>query len=68
MMNELLRGPITCAMAVTDDFYKNYTGGIYIDTTGTTDLDHDISIYGWGVENGTAYWVARNSWGTYWGE
>jgi cathepsin X len=69
MMNEIYqRGPITCAMAVTQAFV-NYTGGIFVDTTGRTNLDHDISIVGFGVDtNGTKYWIGRNSWGSYWGE
>ena len=24
-------------------------------------LDHEVSIAGWGVENGTKYWIGRNS-------
>jgi len=32
------------------------------------ELDHDISVVGWGIEDGTKYWLIRNSWGTYWGE
>ena len=67
MINEILqRGPITCAIAVTQDLI-NYTGGIFVDKTGTKELDHDISVTGWGEENGTKFWVIRNSWGSYWG-
>jgi cathepsin X len=68
MMNEIYqRGPIVCEIAVTDQLL-NYTGGIFVDRTGRKALDHDVSITGWGEENGTKYWIARNSWGSYWGE
>ena len=62
------KGPIACGIAVPQDFYKNYTGGVYRDTTGNKDIVHDISIVGYGVENGTKYWLGRNSWGETWGE
>ncbi|VDM78559.1 unnamed protein product [Strongylus vulgaris] len=29
---------------------------------------HAIKIIGWGVENGTPYWLIANSWNTDWGE
>ena len=69
MIQELFqRGPIVCAMAVTLEFFHNYTGGIYEDTTGYLDLNHDVSVVGYGEENGQKYWLVRNSWGTFWGE
>jgi cathepsin X len=68
MMQEIYqRGPIACGIAVPDSL-ENYTGGIYEDTTGDTNIVHDISVVGYGVENGTKYWVVRNSWGTHYGE
>ena len=68
MMQEIYqRGPIACGVAVPAAL-ENYTGGIFIDKTNDTDLVHDISVIGYGVENGTKYWTVRNSWGTHFGE
>eukprot|EP00828_Plagiopyla_frontata_P014121 TRINITY_DN1861_c0_g1_i4.p1 TRINITY_DN1861_c0_g1~~TRINITY_DN1861_c0_g1_i4.p1 ORF type:complete len:405 (+),score=48.83 TRINITY_DN1861_c0_g1_i4:51-1265(+) len=68
MMSEIYqRGPITCGVSVPESL-ENYTGGILYDHTNNTDISHDISVVGWGEENGTKYWRVRNSWGTPWGE
>ncbi|KAF8056242.1 cpz-1 [Scenedesmus sp. PABB004] len=69
----LARGPITCGIACPDDFTYAYhsgkRGGVYVDKSGDTELDHDIEVVGWGEEEGgLKYWIARNSWGSYWGE
>ena len=68
MMQEIYqRGPIACGVAVPESL-EEYKGGIYEDKTGDQNIVHDISVVGWGVENGKKYWTVRNSWGTQWGE
>jgi len=69
MMQEIFqRGPIACGVAVPDSL-ETYTGGIYQDTTGDTEIVHDISVTGFGVDDkGVKYWTVRNSWGSHWGE
>ena len=62
------RGPIGCGLCVTPAF-EAYSGGLFNDTTGCTEQDHEISIAGYGeTPDGRKYWIGRNSWGTYWGE
>jgi cathepsin X len=67
MMAELSRGPIACGIAVTKEF-ERYTGGIFRDTTNATDIDHIISVVGYGEEEGAKVWYSRNSWSMAWGE
>ena len=63
-------GPIECGIESTEKFDTTYTGGIYEELIENPEINHSISVIGWGVEESTGieYWIGRNSWGTYWGE
>lgn len=62
-------GPITVSIAVTQGFEKFSGDGIFCDDTNATDVDHAVSVVGYGVNaTGAEYWLVRNSWGTYWGD
>lgn len=41
---------------------------VFDDEKASKKHDHVVSIVGWGLENGEEHWIARNSWGVYWGE
>lgn len=61
------RGPIGCGIQATPGFRK-YSSGIYSERLGMVTLNHEVSLTGWGLANDEAFWIGRNSWGTYWGE
>ena len=60
-------GPVTAAFTVYADF-PTYKSGVYKHTTGAELGGHAIKIIGWGVENGTKYWLVVNSWNETWGD
>jgi len=63
------RGPVACGVAVTNEFMQKYKGGVFEDTSGEKRIRHVVSLLGWGrTDDGSKYWIGRNSWGTYWGE
>jgi cathepsin X len=59
-------GPIACG--INANMILDYKGGILDVPNESQDIDHIISIVGWGYENKKQYWIVRNSWGEYWGE
>lgn len=60
-------GPVEGAFLVYADF-PTYKSGVYHHVTGEELGGHAIKILGWGVENGTPYWLCANSWNTDWGD
>jgi cathepsin B len=60
-------GTLNAAFAVYADFF-DYTTGVYWHKTGQLMGRHVVRVLGWGVENGTDYWLAANSWSTNWGD
>jgi len=60
-------GPIGCGIDATAAL-EAYTGGIFSQFLLLPQINHEVSVVGWGVENNEEYWIVRNSWGTYWGE
>jgi len=60
-------GSVEAAFSVYEDFL-NYKSGVYQHVHGSQLGGHAIKLIGWGVENGTKYWLAVNSWNEGWGD
>lgn len=59
------QGPLSTCFTVYDDFF-NYTSGVYTPTTASVAGGHCVSVVGYDDTGG--FWIAKNSWGTGWGE
>ncbi|XP_074600708.1 cathepsin B-like [Brevipalpus obovatus] len=68
MQTEIMtNGPVEADFDVYADFFS-YKSGVYIQKSQVLYGGHAIRILGWGIENGTDYWLVANSWGSDWGD
>ena len=58
-------GPLMIALNANP--LMHYNGGI-VNGNYYGHPNHGVVIVGWGEEDGTDYWIVRNSWGASWGE
>jgi cathepsin L len=63
-------GPVSVAIEADQACFQFYSGGILSDPTCGTQLDHGVTVVGYGTDSSTntPYWIVKNSWGTSWGE
>ncbi|KAF8686622.1 hypothetical protein HU200_043449 [Digitaria exilis] len=57
------------SVGVDGSTFQSYGGGIFPGDGCGTDITHAVTAVGYGVDqDGTQYWLLKNSWGTTWGE
>ncbi|KAK2973258.1 hypothetical protein RJ640_001914 [Escallonia rubra] len=60
--------PVAVAIDAGGYNFQLYSHGVFSGYCGTN-LNHGVAAVGYGVEeDGTKYWLVKNSWGTGWGE
>lgn len=68
LLEALAAGPVSISVTAGNFDFRFYRRGV-LKRCGrpSAKLDHGITLVGAGDENGQAYWIAKNSWGTGWG-
>ncbi|XP_075091946.1 zingipain-2-like [Nicotiana tabacum] len=74
LLQAVANQPISVGIAANREFHL-YGSGVYVYKSGIYDgscypqLNHAVTVIGYGTsEDGTNYWLIKNSWGTTWGE
>lgn len=65
---QLRKQPVSVAIQADQRFFQLYSSGIFSDTRCGTQLDHAVTLVGYGKDGDQGYYIMRNSWGTRWGE
>jgi len=68
MKAAVAKQPVSVSIEADKAVFQQYKSGIFDSTSCGTNLDHATLVVGYGSENGTEYWIMKNSWGSRWGE
>jgi len=63
----LAKGPVSVAIEADKRAFQMYQSGVLTGSACGTQLDHGVLAVGYGTENGTPYYLVKNSWGGSWG-
>ena len=68
LLEAVAMNPVSIAIEADTRTFQMYKSGVITSDACGTKLDHGVLIVGYGEENGTPYWLVKNSWSSSWGE
>jgi len=68
LMTALNTQPVSVAIEADTAVFQYYTGGVITSSGCGTYIDHAVLAVGYGTEDGTQYFLVKNSWGSSWGD
>lgn len=61
-------GAVEVGIYSRDESFQNISNDeIFQSCTPNGEIDHSVTVVGYGVEDGVKYWKVKNSWGDQWG-